>query len=135
MTAASFAPARFVTLHSQHSTLVLETPANEAPLWRYWGPRLPDSSSPEMGLRSSRPMPSFMLDFDQPLTLVPTFGVGWFGQSALLAHRAGLDFAQAITACEVEWLEPQRSVVFICWMRWRNCAWMSPCPWMTPAMC
>jgi alpha-galactosidase len=112
MTADSFAPAQFVTLNSQHSTLVLEVLAHEAPLWRYWGPRLPDSSSPEQSLRSCRPLPSFMLDFDQPLTLVPTFGVGWFGQSALLAHRAGLDFAQAITGCEIEWLQPQRSVVF-----------------------
>ena len=111
MTVASQAPTRFVTLHSQHSTLVLETPANEAPLWRYWGPRLPDASSPGPGLRSTRPLPSFMLDFDQPLTLVPTFGVGWFGQSALLAHRDGLDFAQAITSCEVEWLVEGRVVV------------------------
>ena len=97
MTTAPCAPVQFVTLHSQHSTLVLETPANEAPLWRYWGPRLPDASSPGPGLRSTRPLPSFMLDFDQPLTLVPTFGVGWFGQSALLAHRDGLDSNRLLT--------------------------------------
>jgi alpha-galactosidase len=53
-------------------------------------------------LRDSRPQPTFMLEFDQPLTLVPTFGVGWFGQSALLAHRAGSDFAQAFDRCELE---------------------------------
>ncbi len=99
----------FLTLHSPHSTLVLECPANEAPLWRYWGPRLPDASTPGAALRDTRPLPSFMLDFDQPLTLVPTFGVGWFGQSALLAHRAGQDFAQAITRCEVEWTTPGRA--------------------------
>ena len=31
--------------------------------------------------------------------------MGWFGQTALLAHRAGADYAQAITACEVEWID------------------------------
>ena len=104
-------PPEFILLHSRHSTVVLECPPNEAPLWRYWGPRLPEGCTPEQALRSTRPLPSFMLDFDQPLTVLPTFGVGWFGQSALLAHRAGLDFAQAITACEVEWTTPGRAVV------------------------
>jgi len=104
------APAEFVVLNSRRSTLVLEAHADEAPLWRYWGPRLPDGARPDAPLRDTRPLPSFMLDFDQPLTLVPTFGVGWFGQSALLAHRDGLSFAQAITACEVEWITPQRAV-------------------------
>nr|WP_315232503.1 alpha-galactosidase [uncultured Albidiferax sp.] len=101
----------FLILHSQRSTLVLECPPDEAPLWRYWGPRLPDGSTPGQALRGTRPLPSFMLDFDQPLTVLPTFGVGWFGQSALLAHRAGLDFAQAITECQVEWTVPGSAVV------------------------
>ncbi len=96
----------FLTLHGRATSIVLEAPAHEAPLWRYWGPRLPDTAGPEMPLRDSRPLPSFMLDFDQPLTVAPTFGVGWFGQSALLAHRDGLDFAQAYTRCEVEWTTP-----------------------------
>jgi len=104
------APADFVVLHSRHSTLVLEAHADEAPIWRYWGPRLPDGATPGVPLRETRPLPNFMLDFDQPLTLLPTFGVGWFGQSALLAHRDGEDFAQAITRCEVEWTEPGRAV-------------------------
>jgi alpha-galactosidase len=101
----------FLTLHSRNSTLVLECPAHEAPLWRYWGPRLPDGSTPGAALRSTRPLPSFMLDFDQPLTVLPSFGVGWFGQSALLAHRGGQDFAQAIIRCEVEWTTPGCAVV------------------------
>ena len=92
---------RFLSLHSRDSTLVLEVRADEAPLWRYWGPRLPEGSQPSQPLRDERPLPSYNLDFDQPLTLAPTFGVGWFGQSALLAHRQGRDFAQAFTRCEV----------------------------------
>jgi alpha-galactosidase len=92
----------FLCLHGLHTSLVLELPAGEAPLWRYWGPRLNDEVQVSTGLRSARPLPSFMLDFDQPLTLAPSFGVGWFGQSALLAHRDGRAFAQAFNHCEVE---------------------------------
>lgn len=100
----------FVRLHSRTCSLVLEIHPDEAPIWRYWGPRLPDGAGPAGALRDGRPQPSFMLDVDQPLTVVPTFGVGWFGQSALLAHRAGREFAQAITHCEVEWLAPAGTV-------------------------
>jgi len=96
----------YLSLHSAHSSLVLELLPNEAPLWRYWGPRLPDAPCTGSGLRDTRPLPSYMLDFDQPLTLVPSFGVGWFGQSALLAHRQGQDFAQRFTQCSVEWQRP-----------------------------
>ncbi|MDQ5927215.1 MAG: alpha-galactosidase, partial [Pseudomonadota bacterium] len=103
--------AYFIALHSQHSSVLLECPPHEAPLWRYWGPRLPDNATHPCELRATRPLPSFMLDYDQPLTVVPTFGVGWFGQSALLANRDSLDFAQAITQCEVEWITPGQSVV------------------------
>ena len=69
----------FLILHGRRSSVVLECPPDEAPLWRYWGPRLPDGATPGTPLRETRPLPSFMLDFDQPLTVAPTFGVGWFG--------------------------------------------------------
>jgi alpha-galactosidase len=104
------APAEFVVLHSRHNSLVLEAHADEAPIWRYWGPRLGDAAIPVMALRDTRPQPSFMFEFDQPLTLVPSFGVGWFGQSALLAHRNGSHFAQAFNRCQVEWIAPARAV-------------------------
>jgi alpha-galactosidase len=100
--------AEFVFLHGRRSSVVLELLPDEAPLWRYWGPRLADGVTPGPSLRDTRALPSFNLDFDQPLTLAPTFGVGWFAQSALLAHRQGHEFAQAFTRCDVEWIEPQR---------------------------
>ena len=93
-------PAEFVALHSRHSSLVLECHADEAPLWRYWGPRLTPGTTPGAALRDGRPLPSFMLDHDQPLSVMPGFGVGWFGKSALLAHRGGRDFAFAPQRCE-----------------------------------
>ena len=109
-TSLPHAPAEFIVLHSRASSVVLETHADEAPIWRYWGPRLSDGATPRLPLRDTRPLPSFMLEFDQPLTLVPSFGVGWFGQSALLAHRDGQQFAQAFNRCEVEWLVPAHAV-------------------------
>jgi alpha-galactosidase len=93
--------SRFLSLHGTAVTLMLELPEGEAPLWRYWGPRLPDGVTLEP-LRASRPTPSFSLDFDQPLSLFPGLGVGWFGQSALLAHRAGSDWTFQATQCAVE---------------------------------
>ncbi len=105
------APAEYLVLHSRRSSLVLEHHADEAPIWRYWGPRLPDGAQPGAPLRDGRPLPSFMLDFDQPLTVVPTFGVGWFGQSALLAHRDGRQFAQAFTGCTPRWEAPGRRLL------------------------
>ncbi|MFM2066828.1 MAG: hypothetical protein RLZZ584_1737, partial [Pseudomonadota bacterium] len=104
-------PAEFITLHGRHTSVVIECHADEAPLWRYWGPRLPAGAEPPAPLRQLRPMPSFMLDHDHPLTLAPGFGVGWFGQSALLAHREGRDFAQAFTRCEVVWTVPGQALV------------------------
>ena len=91
----------FLVLHSPACSLVLELCPGEAPLWRYWGPRLPDGVTPENGLRADRPLPSFSPDFDQPLSLFPGLGLGWFGQSALLAHRSGEDWTFQATACSL----------------------------------
>jgi alpha-galactosidase len=91
----------FLSLHGKSVSLVLELPDGEAPLWRYWGLRLPDGVTLPP-LRASRPTPSFSLDFDQPLSIFPGLGVGWFGESALLAHRAGNDWTFQATTCAVE---------------------------------
>ena len=92
----------FIRLDSAGCTAIWETNPDEAPLWRYWGPRLADGAMPVGSLRGTRPEPSFSLHFDQPLSIFPGTGLGWFGQSALLAHRNGADWAQAITGCKVE---------------------------------
>ena len=101
---------RYAHLKSANCSAVLEISNYEAPLWRYWGPRLPDDALPGFGLRQARATPSFSLDEDFPLSLFPTFGVGWFGASALLAHREGQDFAQTMTSCEVTWLTPDHAL-------------------------
>lgn len=92
----------FFALHGRATSIILEAPPGEAPLWRYWGPRLPEGTTPPGALRAARPIPSFSLDSDQPLSVLPLFGAGWFHQPALMAHRAGRDFAQRVTASAVE---------------------------------
>lgn len=92
----------YLRLDSADCTIVLELAAGEAPLWRYWGLRLPDGALPSQPLRLTRPTPSFSADFDQPLSLLPGCGAGWFGQSAILAHRAAADWTFQATRCDVQ---------------------------------
>jgi alpha-galactosidase len=102
----------YVALHSRDCSVLVEVSPGEAPIWRYWGTRLPHQSKPPTNLRAERPLPTYMLDFDQPLTIAPCFGLAWMGQSALLAHRNGQDFAQGITRCTWRWLVQDQAVCF-----------------------
>lgn len=102
--------ADYLVLQGSRMSVVIETRPGEAPLWRYWGPRLPDACRPVAPLRDGRAVPPSSMEFDQPLNVVPTFGVGWYGQSALLAHRSGRQFAQNFDHCRVEWKVPGKSV-------------------------
>lgn len=103
-------PDSWIVLNGRGSSLVLEVVPGEAPLWRYWGPRLPDGVLPPGPLRSDRPTPSFSPEFDQPLSLVPGMGQGWFGEPGLKAHREGRDWTFQATNCVVE-QDGQRAVV------------------------
>lgn len=103
----------FLTLHGKGVSAILELPPGEAPLWRYWGPRLPDGVTPGAALRSQRPEPSFSPQFDQPLTLFPGTGVGWFGAAAVQAHRAGQDWTIQATDCAVAHAGQQAVVTLI----------------------
>jgi len=94
----------YAILHSPACTAIWEVRADEAPLWRYWGPRLPDGVVPPAPLREERPEPSFSLHHDMPLNLFPGIGMGWFGAPALAAHRAGRDWTHAATQCRMETL-------------------------------
>lgn len=89
-------------LQGRNVTAILECCENEAPLWRYWGLRLPNGVTPGTALRDARPEPSFSPHFDQPLTIFPGGGVGWFGAPALLAHRGDNDWSFQATRCELE---------------------------------
>jgi alpha-galactosidase len=101
----------FILLHSLMCTVILEIPPGETPLWRYWGPRLADGVLPDTPLRQTRRLPSFALDRDQPLSVFPGFGMGWFAQSALLAHRAGKDWVFFPQACHVHQPDDQQAII------------------------
>lgn len=101
MTAMTDAAGQWIVLHGRASSLVLEACPGEAPLWRYWGPRLPDGAGPAQPLRDTRPTPTFTVQFDQPLSLAPGLGQGWFGEPALKAHREGRDWTFQATDCSV----------------------------------
>ena len=79
-----------------------------APLWRYWGPRLADGVLPPGPLAGERPPTTWSLAAVPALSLLPGTGTGWFGQSALLAHRSGRDWHFAITAARVEQIDAHR---------------------------
>ncbi len=101
MTVADPHAAGFVALHGRATSLVLETPAGAAPLWRYWGPRLAGNALPGFALSDARPTPSFSLDADRPFSVFPVLGAGWFYQSAMLAHRQGIDFTQGPASARI----------------------------------
>ncbi len=107
----------FLTLHSRSSTLVIELRGPQAPdaapLWRYWGPRLPDGVVPGGPITETRPPQPSSFDIDTPLSIAPAFGVGWTGGSALLAHRDGLDFAQRFDRCDVRRHAGDHRVTFV----------------------
>jgi alpha-galactosidase len=97
MSPAQKTNSRRIRLAGRRSCVMIECVDAEPPRWLYWGPAL----TADLGYWTSdaRAIPPASLDIDQPFTIAPTFGVGWFGQSALLAHREGRQFAQAWTDC------------------------------------
>jgi alpha-galactosidase len=101
----------FVTLTGAGTTLILELRDTGAPIWRYWGPRLPKGTQPPSRLDDEQPLPPFSLDKNVPLTLFPTFGVGWYGAPALLAHREGRSFAQNFTRTHIEWVRADQAII------------------------
>lgn len=107
----------FVTLHSRSSTLVIELRGPDAPdaapLWRYWGPRLPAGAVPGWPITGTRPPQPSSFDADRPLSIAPAFGVGWIGGSALLAHRDGLDFTQCFDRCDVHRHDGDHRIDFV----------------------
>ena len=88
-----------IILQGTTTSLVLEPQADGAPRWRWWGPRVDAASLPRIA--DARPAASFSLDIDQPLTVVPAFGAGWFGPAALRAHRAGRHFAHVFETVSI----------------------------------
>lgn len=93
-------------LDGPQSTLVIELTPNAPPVWRHFGARLSvQDASARWRKGESRPLPPATGDYDLPLTVLPAFGFGWFGQPGLLGSRsqAGgeVDWAQEL--CLDDW--------------------------------
>ena len=89
--------------------ILLDRGGDAVPVWRWWGGDVDPIGLPP--LADVRPAASFSLDSPVPLTMVPTFGSGWFGAPALRAHRGGrlvgsvlrlADVTETADALEVE---------------------------------
>lgn len=92
---------RLITLNSPGCTAIWELPDNGPPLWRYWGPRLPDGCAPTRPVADDRPVRTFSTERDFPLSVAPGLGGGWFGPAILAAHRAGRDWCFEPDECSV----------------------------------
>jgi alpha-galactosidase len=99
MSAAPTTTPRYIVLQGATTSLILQHADEGAPVWRYWGPRI--DTAPSFAWEDAVVAPPASLNQPVPFTIAPCFGSGWFGESALLAHRAGHDFAQAWTRCEI----------------------------------
>lgn len=82
------------------ASVVVEDRGSQPPIWRWWGPKV--DAATLLPSADVRPLTSFSLDADQPLTVVPAFGTGWFGSPALRAHRDGRTFAQRFETQSIE---------------------------------
>ncbi len=89
-------------LHGRSTSLVLELGESGAPLWRYWGPRLADGVLPGPPLAQQAWHLGFHLDPPERLSVFPGGGLGWFGLSALQAHRDGHDFTLSLETRSVD---------------------------------
>ncbi len=84
---------RFYTLHSRHSSLVLDCRGN-APAILYWGVRLGQGTSPEMlALLATQQEAPACPPEEAPIALSPELGAGFQGNPGIQVHRQGLQWA------------------------------------------
>ena len=95
--------ALLLGLSGQACSIALEPVVGGVPLWRHFGARLNDPSGTTWPLIGARPLPPNTLDGDPALSVLPTHGLGWFAQPALLGCRSdGSDWAQQFELVEAE---------------------------------
>jgi alpha-galactosidase len=86
---------RFYTLHSYHSSLVLDCRGN-APAILYWGVRLRQGTSPEMlALLATQQEAPACPPEEAPIALSPELSAGFQGNPGIQVHRQGLQWAMS----------------------------------------
>ena len=85
----SAAATHFYTVHSQHSSLVLDCGSN-GPAIVYWGVRLDQGTSPEMlALLATQQEAPACPPQEAPISLSPELGAGFQGNPGIQVHRGG----------------------------------------------
>ena len=105
---------KFLALHSQSVSLVLEFSSTEAPLWHYWGNKLIhwNPVKYQHSRREARALSPSSMDFDQPLNTCAGLGLGWFSSPSLLVHRGGQDCFVQFTEARFE-LDERRNAITV----------------------
>ena len=89
----SAAATHFYTVHSQHSSLVLDCGSN-GPAIVYWGVRLDQGTSPEMlALLATQQEAPACQPQEAPISLSPELGAGFQGNPGIQVHRGGTGWA------------------------------------------
>jgi alpha-galactosidase len=79
----------FYTLHSEHSSLVIDCRGSAAAML-YWGSRLPESTTNEMlAVLATRQEAPARVETEAPISLSPEYGAGFSGNAGLQVHREG----------------------------------------------
>ena len=85
--------APFYTVHSRHSSLVLDC-RGTAPAILYWGARLGEGTSPDMlALLATEQEAPACPPQQAPISLSPELGAGFQGNPGIQVHRQGLQWA------------------------------------------
>ena len=85
--------APFYTVHSRHSSLVLDC-RGTAPAILYWGARLREGTSPDMlALLATEQEAPACPPQQAPISLSPELGAGFQGNPGIQVHRQGLQWA------------------------------------------
>ena len=89
----SAAATPFYTVHSRHSSLVLDCGSN-GPAIVYWGVRLDQGTSPEMlALLATQQEAPACQPQEAPISLSPEIGAGFQGNPGIQVHRGGTGWA------------------------------------------
>lgn len=101
----------YVVLHGSSSSLILDCTGN-APALLYWGSKLnPDLKPETLSILAKRQTANGAATEDLSITLSPTDGEGFMGQTALRVHRNGQSWGVYTQIVAIEQPDPQRVIV------------------------
>ncbi|NIB44201.1 alpha-galactosidase [Pseudomaricurvus alkylphenolicus] len=108
MTEQSTSETPFVTLENDHASFILDC-RNGAPALLYWGAPLGDSTTPPMlaDLHTRQEAPCCS-DTEAEISLTPTDGSGYLGETGLQVHRNGQSWDIFLHLVDIQLLNSNR---------------------------